>query len=221
MGCCKSTVLQYAHKLGFQSKFHESDVSTLTNEQKKQKALKEMEERCTSALLDALKENPDATRTELRIKLHNRYSWLFKHKRDWIEEVLPAPIKDMVGKNRGKYKIDWDKRDIDIQSKILKAMEEIKAEVSSKRITRYYLFKKIGHRGLEKFLNRMPQTKQTIEASIETDLGYKQRKIDSIIHELLKSGQIPDRSIVIQKISSKIGYTRHLIEYADLVMSKL
>lgn len=104
-------------------------------------------------------------------------------------------------------------------------LEQLNKDSDLRDIQKFAIENNIPVYDIMKFLglikNPMPQTKRTIEASIETDMEYKQRKIDAIIHHLLKNGQIPDRSMVIQEIHSKVGYTQLLAEYTDKALSNI
>lgn len=155
--------------------------------------------------LELMQKNPQLSKTELRRLSPSTYTYLYRHDRDWLDEISPK-----LRKPRSKNKrVNWLERDQEILIKIQKATEELKnSNGKMKRITVNSIGDAIGERALlEKHLNRIPNTKEFISNVTESEHEFRLRRIKIIISEMYDSGE----PITVWKVMRRAGIKKQFI----------
>lgn len=124
--------------------------------------------------LKVLKNNPEASRTELRRKAPTAYNWLIKYDKEWFNSISPQ-WKPTVTKPRN----DWPKYDAET-SVIVKdvAARMRKTDGRPVRVSKTALSRELGISALVKRPGLLPLTIKALEESAETHVGYAIRRIE-------------------------------------------
>ncbi|WP_312700945.1 TnsD family Tn7-like transposition protein [Sedimentibacter sp.] len=146
--------------------------------------------------------------------------------KDWLDNIiteyinkniiLPATILDKVTTSSKKEE-NWKERDIELNQKVIIAIEEIKKEVPLRQITKSYISKKIAFRLRKEYVEYIPKTMQLIENNIETKEVYKKRKIIFVIKQLINEGE----NVVISKISDRINISKDYQEFREFILDAI
>ena len=126
-----------------------------------------------------------AARTELRSLNPTAYAWLERHDSGWLESVLPA--RRAPGGSREEY---WLLKDERLVSRVREAVAKLRnKDGRPRRITVGVIAAELGMGGLCAQLPRLPQTRQMVELSLESDEAYALRRIrwaaSQFVHELM------------------------------------
>ena len=78
--------------------------------------------KCREQMLQAMKDNPTAIRSELARLVPLAYNWLLKHDREWVEASLPAPRPHI----KQPSPIDWGRRDAEFAAEVRTTAERLK-----------------------------------------------------------------------------------------------
>ncbi|MDD4591927.1 MAG: TnsD family transposase [Parabacteroides sp.] len=173
LGCDIKTI----HK--FESIFTEGKSSDLDTEKPNQKEQKSfLIEKYREKLLRTVKDYPGLSRTEIRSLCQKEYTFLYRHDREWLFEVLPSG-KTQTG---SKGYIDWNKRDQEVLSQLQKAYTVLFNSAKLTRISKTSLGKGIGKLSLiEKHLDKLPRCSQFINKVSETKQQFQLRRCKIII----------------------------------------
>jgi len=105
--------------------------------------------RYKAQILRTVKQNPLAIKQEIKKSCYAAFHWLYAHERSWLNSTLPSPTKPKV-----RSKINWEKRDIELSSKVSAIMHNINGTIS-----RTKLDKAIGGHGwLIRMEHKLPIT---------------------------------------------------------------
>jgi biotin operon repressor len=179
LGCSRLTIRKFVaifKEKGFVS------IKNLSNQKMPESPLNE---KYRSRLLCIIKENPELTRTDIEAKCTKEYSYLYRHEKDWLFEVLPAKIapKGVI------VSYDWNKRDLEILGKLQYAHTEMLNRVKPIRITKLSLGKAISNLSLlVKKLHKLPCCMDYIEKVSETMLDFKLRRCRIVVLQMQKEG---------------------------------
>jgi hypothetical protein len=148
-----------------------------------------------------LKQNPSASRTELREFPPRRvYTWLYRYDKEWLETHLPPPLP---GGGAGGRNIDWATRDVRLAEKVLWANSNIRQlegppiRVSVSAICRYIENTESSNNddvsltNNRKYLDRLPLTSQALNEAIESTIEFWLRKLQWAIEYFRKEGDTP------------------------------
>ncbi len=126
-------------------------------------------------LLRAMKENPNAGRSELGDIVPTAYDRLMRDDREWMNANLPEARKP----KGPKIMIDWKKRDIDLAAEIKVVVERLKSVPGRPvRISKSAIAKEMGQLGnIFKHPDRIPATIRSISEQCETIEDYAIRRI--------------------------------------------
>lgn len=136
-------------------------------------------------LLQMLTEYPELSRTDLRNQCQKEYSFLYRHDREWLFEMLPTgkPPKGSKG-----Y-VDWDQRDREVLSQLQKAQMDLLNRAKPIRISKTSLGKEIANLSLlEKHLHKLPCCIEFIDKVSETKQQFQLRRCRIIIVRMQKEG---------------------------------
>ncbi|MCT4605743.1 MAG: TnsD family Tn7-like transposition protein [Marinisporobacter sp.] len=183
MKCDPKTILKFDAEFGIYhfEKSKEIDV----NEDKKSfnKVPINMDE-YKNKIVDLIKEHPNMSRTEIRELCKKEYSYLYKHDKAWLYEVLPG--KKPVDSKREKI-VDWKKRDEEILELVKTKYKELMNRDKPVRITLSRIGRELGILStLEKKVDKLPQTKAHILEIVELTRDFQIRRSKKIIDKQLE-----------------------------------
>lgn len=163
--------------------------------------------------IEIIKENPKASRSELKEIGKGVHTWIFKHDREWYEKVSP-PKKKKKGKENF---VDWQKRDEECLRMSKKAVQEIlKYEGKPVRICKSTIRR---HIGLNTWFNnpKLVKTYEYISQVKEDTTSYRIRKIRWAINEMLENGE----KITPYKVQLYAGFGGNNKEVRPLIEKEL
>lgn len=176
MGCDIKTIYK------FEAMFAEKKVIGIDDNQANQKApesllTNEYKER----LLCIVKGNPDLSRTEIRAICQKEYSFLYRHNKKWLFDVLPTGKKQ----NGSKGYVDWDKRDYEILLQLREVHNELLNREKTIRISKTSLGTANAKLSLlEKHLDMLPQCEAFITKVSETKEQFQLRRCQNIVAKM-------------------------------------
>lgn len=83
-------------------------------------------------IVEIMKQFPQLSRTALRAKCEKQYTFLYRHDKEWLMNVLPSKQK----KKQSTKTVDWSKRDQEYVAKIKKLNKEL-LEVDKLSVLQY------------------------------------------------------------------------------------
>lgn len=176
MGCDIRTILKFASIFAAKKDIAD-DVSQGKQKSPENLVAKEYKDR----LLHIVTENPDLSRTEIRSICQKEYTFLYRYKKEWLFEVLPARKQ----RNGGKGYIDWDRRDHDVLCQLKRACNELLNREKPIRISKTALGKAIVKLSLlEKHLDKLSQCQKFIVKVSETKQQFQLRRCQMIIMKM-------------------------------------
>lgn len=132
-------------------------------------------------------EHPNLSKTELRKLKPALYARLYRNDRIWLDKHSPV----FNSKKNGSVRIDWQKRDREVLAKVKQAVHQIlESRGKPTKLTVSRIGAIAGVRALlERHLDKLPQTKEYLEQTVESDEQYRYRKILWAMEELKQEGQ--------------------------------
>lgn len=137
--------------------------------------------------LQLQEQHPKMNKTELRKIQPSVYTYLYRYDQNWLNENSPKCQIRKVVNNR----VDWQKRDREVLSKVIKATEELLSRRENlRRITIKSLGDETGELALlDKQLNKMPETKAYIDKVKESDDEFRKRRVERVIERMKAQGE--------------------------------
>lgn len=129
MKCSRNVILKHAIDLGIYDKLNTVMKHKSHNAKRVDIDLYKKE------IIEFIKNNPDAHRTQIKLNLMKQYLAINKYEKNWLESVLPKPFKDGKAFNRGYKDEDWEELDKKVCNMINDTVIEILNDEKSKRIT--------------------------------------------------------------------------------------
>ncbi|WP_281759214.1 TnsD family Tn7-like transposition protein [Alicyclobacillus hesperidum] len=162
-----------------------------------------------NAWLKIIEANPGLNRSQLKAVGKGLHTWIYKHDRDWYEQVTP---RVRIRKKRTPV-IDWAKRDEECLALAKQAVESIlNREGKPVRVLPSTIRQEIGVRRW--FDNqKLVRTRQFIQQVTEDINSYRIRKIKWAISELESEGV----SLTVYKIQLRAGFGGDNKEIAKLI----
>lgn len=114
------------------------------------------------------------------------YIWLNKYDKKWLSEN--SPVKKTYGHSK---KIDWKKRDEEILQEVKEVIEAIySSSEKPERVTVGAVGRKIGKAYLlQKYLDKMPKTKEYLQEKVESVKEYQDRRIKWVRENVTTNGE--------------------------------
>lgn len=205
------TIIVHSKKLGLQTKYAIKTNQQITYGNSSAETNTGLLDFHRNAWLTAMKDNPDKSKTELRKLIKGHFAWLYRHDNQWLDENSPQVKK----KHEDNARVNWKERDTRTLRKVKDIVKEILAiESKPVRISLSRIGKMSGMLGLlEKNLEKLPKTKAYIQSVIETDCGYRKRRIKWAIYELDNSGIEPKVWNVMRKAGIRSEYKEEIDAY--------
>ncbi len=166
--------------------------------------------------LCALQAHPEKSCSELRRANHALHTWLYRNDGEWLKSHQPRKRIPRAVSPR----VDWNKRDPLVASKIMEAINRLKSSLGKgKRITISLISREAGTFGLLKHIERLPQSKAVLESNAESIEDFAVRRINAVRDAFLAARQRPTRSAFMYRagLSAKVkrsGRVRLAIENA-------
>jgi hypothetical protein len=180
LGCDIKTVHKFEAIL---MKRNSADADAERTSQKVPESL--LHEGYRESLLDKLKEHPQLSRTEIRSLCQKEYTFLYRHDREWLFEVLPTG----KAQNGSKGYVDWDKRDHEVLSQLQRAQIVLGSRSKLIRISKTSLGKEIANLSLlEKHLDKLPKSAEFIDKVSETKQHFQLRRCQIILRRMQEEG---------------------------------
>lgn len=152
-------------------------------------SLKDMKNHYRSEWEQLVLRNLRMAKTELRNDNKGIYIWLYRNDREWLDSFR------YYGKLkiRKPERINWEKRDIELCELVGNAINQlITADTKPIRITISAIGKRINKQALlDKYLDKLPLTKECLERNIEGLEDFHRRKIKWAVKKLLLENKDP------------------------------
>jgi hypothetical protein len=163
--------------------------------------------------LKIIRNNPGATRSELKSIGKGLHTWIYTHDRDWYEQVTPR----VTTRKKRTETIDWNKRDEECLALAKNAVEKLlKTEGKPIRIIPANIRRVIGAKRWF-YHEKLVKTHQYLKEITEDIDSYRVRKIKWAIDELNKNGE----KLTAYKIQLKAGFGGGNNEVRSLIEQEL
>jgi len=136
----------------------------------------------------------DAGISELYWLNSGLYTWLYRHDRSWLNRNSPAHRQFVPGNNR----VDWNARDDGLVDGVIATAIRIKSDnVHSRRVTVRSIGVELGvHTLLQIHKNKLPRTKEALEAYVESGEQFALRRINFAADSLKSRGGLITKSAI-------------------------
>lgn len=210
MHCSQYKVTNYIKNKGFTQKWK-------PGEDKKKDNFVEYSEQ----IINYMNLMPNCTKTDIYLHLQKQISWFRRNNPEWLNKNLPVPRGK---KEKTKCKIDYNKLDIDILSRVKSAYDELILLEKPKRIT-IALIEHYLNLPIKKRINKLPKTKDFLDNIIETVEEFQIRRCKYIIDDKLKNKE----DIKLWQVQQKSGIgssnfknlKEEIIKYIDMKRSNI
>jgi hypothetical protein len=122
------------------------------------------------------KDNPDASRTELRRALAGIYAWLYRHDREWLKGHQPESRPKVPD---CKTRVNWAGRDDALVSQVAAAVERLKMRSDPLiRASATAVGRELGYLSwLQKHPEKIPKTRDMISELAEDRTTFACRRL--------------------------------------------
>ncbi|QUH25551.1 TnsD family Tn7-like transposition protein [Serpentinicella alkaliphila] len=210
--CDEKTVVKYANKLGLLDLL-KTNIKPYPTKNTECKYHAYLSEPYKDEILKLLKEFPQYSRTQIRKKAEKEYHWLYKYRRNWLESKL-LKSSNSESKRMPNSKVNWEERDRKINEKVKIAIDEIKGFKKPMRLTIGLISKIINYSPLREKLDKLPNTKITLETNVESIEDFHIRKMIIIVDDLREK----DKKITKSKIIELAGLSRRSEKVNQLII---
>lgn len=137
-----------------------------------------------SMLLDAMRECPDDTRTQLWRKFYRACKYLSENDKEWFDANLPQKRRAKTTTNA----TDWNLRDQEYYQKIKQVYPELIALEKPVRITGTLFSKRLNifNLAIKSYVEKLPQTNQLLNEITETVQEFQIRRCCIVIDKMLE-----------------------------------
>lgn len=131
-----------------------------------------------------LQNHSEKSITEIRILNPKIYSWLYRNDKEWLRSNYPETKKPIV--DTFKKRVDWDQRDQETARKVELIAKEILLETNKLiRVTKNEIGRRLDMLSfLSKNLDKLPNTKEVLNESLESVEQFQIRRIKYIVGSL-------------------------------------
>lgn len=145
-------------------------------------------------LSDAIKECPDVTRTQLRLKFQRAYKYLSENDKEWFDANLPQKRRSKTATNV----TDWNMRDQEYYQKIKQVYPELMALEKPVRITGTLFSKRLNifNLAIKSYVEKLPQTNKLLNEITETVQEFQIRRCCMVIDQMLEE----DKCVRFEKL---------------------
>lgn len=140
-----------------------------------------------NCILDSIKVNPWATRTEIRNMWNKEYIYIYRKDKKWLYDNLPKKIKTI----NNNILVDWNSRDNEILSMVKNKYDELMRSDNPIRITKSSIGRALGiSAALEKNIKKLPNTEEYLNKVTETVEEFQVRRCKKIINSKIDKGEL-------------------------------
>lgn len=147
------------------------------------------------------------------------YAWLYRNDRLWLSQNKPC----QTPRNTKQFVVNWDLRDKEFlkQIKNLKTVGALHNNYGRRSMS--WIIKQSGQRALiEKNQDKLPKTIKFIKDFSESSDNYRRRRIESVIHDLIREHQSLEVWIIFRKAGIRKEYqTKSIIKNINYLKRKL
>ena len=127
-----------------------------------------------------------ATLVQKNLRKALDYMWLYRHDRQWLNEVL---AKHKSGIARSLERTDWTSRDALLARQIIDITRELREADDPHRLSAAYLAGQTGKRAtVEKFPAKLPLTSAALQACAESIDSYRCRRVRAVVLRMREAG---------------------------------
>lgn len=191
----KKLLIQHCHSYHKMARELGADIKTIQKFEKmfsesshvveKEKPDNNLKSEYREKILCTMRKYPELSRNSIRSQCQKEYSYLYRHDKEWLFEVLP---KKKQSKGNPGY-IDWDERDHEILFQLQKAHIDMLNEEKPVRICKTSLGNAINNLPiLEKKLHKLPSCAEFISKISETKQEFQLRRCKYIIKRMEEEG---------------------------------
>ena len=147
-----------------------------------------------SLLIEAMREYPDVTRTELWRKFQRACTYLSKNDKEWFDANLPRKRQATTITNA----IDWELRDQEYYQKIKEVYPELMALEKPVRITGSLFSKRLNifNLSVKSYVEKLPKTNELLNEITETVQEFQIRRCCIVIDRMLEE----DNAVRFEKL---------------------
>lgn len=159
--------------------------------------------------LTLMNENPSYSQDQIRSKDQGLYSLLYKYDKEWLKRNSPEYLPFSKGNNR----VDWKQRDQKYISEIRNIVEKIKNSFDKpERITINKIEMETGLNFIRQNINKLPQTKEYLNANLESKIDFQIRKAKWAIKQLETNQEEVTLPRVIQMLNLYGWVTQEVLD---------
>ncbi len=152
-------------------------------------------------ILIAMNENPSYSRTQIRELCKKEYTYLYRHDKAWLLEILPKNISRTNIDYKSDKRVNWKNRDAEILNILKVQYNNLLLRDNPIRITKGNLCKEAGIlTTIEKKLDKLPRTKEYLDDILESVEEFQLRRARSIVDKKIEDKE-GIRLWEIQKLS--------------------
>nr|WP_144920539.1 TnsD family Tn7-like transposition protein [Paenibacillus bovis] len=137
-----------------------------------------------SLILNAIKECPDVTRTQLSQKFQRAYKYLSETDKEWFDANIPQTRQATTITNA----TDWELRDQEYYQKIKEIYPELMALEKPVRITGTFFSKRLNifNLAIKSYVEKLPKTNKLLNEITETVQEFRIRRCCLVIDQMLE-----------------------------------
>ncbi|ACE83552.1 TnsD family Tn7-like transposition protein [Cellvibrio japonicus] len=147
------------------------------------------------------------------------YAWLYRNDRLWLSQNTPC----QAPRNTKQFVADWVRRDTEFLKHVKNLKKSGALRNNHGRSSMSWIIKQSGQRAsLEKNPDKLPKTIDFIKKIAESPDAYRWRRIESVIHDLIKQHQSLEVWIIFRKAGIRKEYqTKAIIKNIHYLKRKL
>ncbi|WP_170140729.1 TnsD family Tn7-like transposition protein [Oceanobacillus arenosus] len=171
-----------------------------------------------SLLLDAIKECPDVTRTQLSRKFQRAYKYLSETDKEWFDANLPRKRQATTITNA----TDWELRDQEYYQKIKEVYPELMALEKPVRITGTLFSKRLNifNLSVKSYVEKLPQTNKLLNEISETVQEFQIRRCCKVIDRMLEEDNAVRFERLRESCAVETKYFKKIKPYLEEYISK-
>lgn len=172
-----ATIKKYANKLGLLDKWTHPKKNLTSNKKSLPQKSNHYE-----LWVNAIKENPNSSKTQIRNLVPASYAWLYSNDKQFLDENSPKPLLKKT--NNKENAVDWVSRDVELLVKVKQIVQNWD-NVGDKptRKTKTAIGKKTNRNyWLEKYPEHFPNTLAYLNSVVETVEDFQIRRVKWVLN---------------------------------------
>lgn len=182
MKCDPKTILKFDFSLGT-NVFQNNDRYV---KKKEAEFVKDRLGEYKNCILSSVKDNPTATRNEIRAIFQKEYTFIYRKDKSWLYDNLTEKDK----RTEHHDLVDWNNRDKELLAIVKSRYEDLIASDEVKRITKGSIARAVGIlSAIEKNIDKLPKTEKYLKEIVETVEEFQVRRCKRIIKSKFDKGE--------------------------------